>query len=203
MIPIGRSNPIGAQAYVDAMKELARQIAERGVVFDRIVVASGSGGTRAGMAVGARAHHLTAKVLGIGVSRRAEDLRQTVGDLAQDTAAHLGLRFSLDHDAVRVNDDYLGAGYGRLGDAEREAIGLGARTEGVLLDPVYTGRAMAGLIDLTRRGDFAARDGPLLAHGRHAGALRLCKSCSAAERGGQVSAEAYTDSINRPAISHE
>ena len=164
VIPIGGSNPVGAGAYVAAMRELTVQMMERELRLDHIVVASGSGGTQAGMIVGARANNFAGRILGISVSSDASNLRQVIGDLAQRTAGYLGLRFAIDTDAVQVNDGYLGRGYGILGDAEREAIQLVARKEGLLLDPVYTGRAMAGLIDLIGRGEFTREENVLFWH---------------------------------------
>ncbi|MFH1084952.1 MAG: D-cysteine desulfhydrase family protein [Chloroflexota bacterium] len=164
LIPVGGSNAIGAAAYVEAMAEMIRQARDLEARVDHVIVASGSGGTQAGLMVGASAHHFAGRVWGISVSQPAAALRQTVADLAQLTAAFLDLRMPLDLAALTVNDDYLGEGYGVLGGAEREAIELVARTEGLLLDPVYTGRAMAGLVDLVRRGAFGPQETVLFWH---------------------------------------
>jgi D-cysteine desulfhydrase len=164
VIPYGGSNAIGAGAYVEAMDELARQALRAGVTFDHIVVASGSGGTQAGMVAGARAANLRSRILGVSVGRPAAPLAATVLDLARLSAAYLNLRIAIDADAVAVTDAYTGDGYGVPGDAEREAIRLAARTEGLLLDPVYTGRAMAGLIDLAVRGEFGRHETVLFWH---------------------------------------
>jgi D-cysteine desulfhydrase len=146
------------------MDELARQALRAGVTFDHIVVASGSGGTQAGMVAGARAANLRSRILGVSVGRPAAPLAATVLDLARLSAAYLNLRIAIDADAVAVTDAYTGDGYGVPGDAEREAIRLAARTEGLLLDPVYTGRAMAGLIDLAVRGEFGRHETVLFWH---------------------------------------
>ena len=164
IIPIGGSNAIGAGAYALAMDELYRQMLELKLAADHIVVASGSGGTQAGLIVGAQAVHFPGRVLGISVSHRAEALGRTLLDLARLTAEHLKLRLEIDAQAVQVTDDYLGEGYGIVGDPEREAIRLTARTEGLILDPVYTGRAMAGLLDLIRRGEIGKRETVLFWH---------------------------------------
>lgn len=164
VIPYGGSNAIGAGAYVAAMDELARQALRAGVTFDHVVVATGSGGTQAGMVAGARAANLRTRVLGVSVGRPAASLAADVLDLARLSAAYLNLRIAIDADAVAVTDAYIGDGYGVLGDPEREAIRLLARTEGLLLDPVYTGRAMAGLIDLAARGEFGRQETVLFWH---------------------------------------
>lgn len=164
IIPYGGSNAIGAAGYVAAMDELAGQALRAGVRFDHLVVASGSGGTQAGMVAGARAANLHGRVLGISVGAAAGDLAGTVLDLARLAAAYLSLRIAIEPEAVAVNGDYVGAGYGVPGDPEREAIRLLARTEGLLLDPVYTGRAMAGLLDLIDQGEIGRHDTVLFWH---------------------------------------
>lgn len=164
IIPYGGSNAIGASAYVQAMDELVRQLLEMNERIDHIVLASGSGGTQAGIVVGARAVNFRGRILGISVSKPAEALHQVVLGVARQTATRLDLRFEMDADAVQVNDSYLGAGYGVMDDAERDAIRLVARTEGLLLDPVYTGRAMAGLIDLIKQGEFSRHETVLFWH---------------------------------------
>lgn len=152
LIPLGGSNVVGAAAFVLAMEELTQQLAAAGVNADFIVVASGSGGTQAGMVLGASIYGFRGHVLGISVSREAEALQTQVAALATATATHLGLDTVSLGAHVDVNDDYLGDGYGVVGEAEREAVRLVAQFEGILLDPVYTGRAMGGLIDLIRWG---------------------------------------------------
>jgi len=164
IIPYGGSNAIGAAAYASAMDELVRQCHQQGIAPDRIVFASSSGGTQAGLVVGARANNLSAQVLGISVDRPADELARGVYELATMTADLLQLRFEIEPQRVQVNDAYRGGGYAVLGDAEREAIHLAARTEGLLLDPVYTGRAMAGLLDLVRRGEIGSQETVLFWH---------------------------------------
>jgi D-cysteine desulfhydrase len=153
-IPLGGSNVIGATGYVLAMEELINQAAAERINIDFIVFASSSGGTQAGLVLGARVYGFRGRVLGISVDSSADELKMQSGALATATATHLGLGTLSIADEVEVNDDYLGEGYGVVGDAEREAIRLVAGLEGILLDPVYTGRAMAGLIDLIRWGAF-------------------------------------------------
>jgi D-cysteine desulfhydrase family pyridoxal phosphate-dependent enzyme len=154
LIPLGGSNVIGATGYVVAMRELLDQMAADRLNFDFIVFASSSGGTQAGVVLGARVFGYRGTVLGISVDHPAEALKTQVAALATATATHLGLDTLSVADLVNVNDDYLGEGYARVGETEREAIRLMAQMEGILLDPVYTGRAFGGLIDLIRWGAF-------------------------------------------------
>ena len=153
-IPLGGSNVIGATGYVLAMRELAEQTVAEHLNFDFIVFASSSGGTQAGIVLGARAHGVCSTPLGISVDHPADVLKTQSAALATATATHLGLDAPAVADLVNVNDDYVGEGYARVGETEREAIKLMAQLEGVLLDPVYTGRAFGGLVDLIRWGAF-------------------------------------------------
>ena len=171
IIPYGGSNAIGAAGYLHAMGELARQAEERGLPIDHIVFPSSSGGTQAGMVVGAQAYGISAHILGISVDKDAPSLRRTVYDLALLTAARHGVPFELGIDDIAVNADYTGGGYAIMGAPEREAIRLAAATEGLVLDPVYTGRAMAGLLDMIRRGVFAPDETVLFWHTGGAPAL--------------------------------
>jgi D-cysteine desulfhydrase len=164
VVPYGGSNPVGASGYVAAMEELLAQCAERDKRFDHVVLASSSGGTQAGMMVGARALGYEGRILGISVEPRAESLTHTLAGLATATADRMGLGLTYVPEDFAVNDDYLGGGYGVVGELEREAIRTMARAEGVLLDPVYTGRAFGGLLDLIRRGVFAPGERVLFWH---------------------------------------
>jgi L-cysteate sulfo-lyase len=164
VIPYGGSNPIGASAYALAFDELWNQMMALRLYFDRIVFASSSGGTQAGLIVGARACCYDGQVMGISVDKTSDVLRKVVGDLLVPTAERLDLDLTFGADDVLVNDDYLGGGYGVLSAAETMAIRLAAQTEGILLDPVYTGRAMAGLIDLIERGEVGDNETVLFWH---------------------------------------
>ncbi len=164
VIPVGGSNPVGATGYVAAMEELRGQIGERGRRVDHIVFATSSGGTQAGLVVGAKVTGFTGRVLGISVAEKVDDIVGTLRELAPATARHLGLELAFCGDDFHVNADYLGAGYARPAEPEWEAIRLLARTEGILVDPVYTGRALAGLIDLIRRGAFGPEETVLFWH---------------------------------------
>ena len=140
------------------------ELAEQNCQPDWIVFPSSSGGTQAGMLVGAKKSGYTGKILGISVDEPAELLRTRVADLANRTAAFLGESCSFTSKDVLVNDAYTGAGYAILGKPEIEAVQLFARQEALLLDPVYTGRAAAGLIDLIRQGYFPQGDTVLFWH---------------------------------------
>jgi D-cysteine desulfhydrase family pyridoxal phosphate-dependent enzyme len=150
LIPYGGSNATGAAAYAFAVQELVAQ----DVNPDWIVFPSSSGGTQAGLVVGARLFGCSAQVLGISVDEEEGVLQARVAKLAAQTADLLGESIVFQPQEILVNASYLGGGYGVMGDPEREAIQLFARNEGILLDPVYTGRAAAGMIDLARRGFF-------------------------------------------------
>ena len=154
IIPLGGSNVVGATAYVVAMQELVAQLGNEGPNVDFVVFASSSGGTQAGLVLGARLYGFRGQVFGISVDHPADVLRTQVAALATATATHLGLESVSVIDQVLVNDDYLGGGYAIVGETEREALHLVAQLEGILLDPVYTARAMGGLIDLIRWGAF-------------------------------------------------
>lgn len=171
VVPYGGSNAIGASGYVAAMEELMSQCEDQGLSFDHIVLASSSGGTQAGLAVGARALGYDGRILGISVDLPAEALKRTLTDLAAATAGRLGLDETFTPDDVAVNDDYLGGGYAVVGELEREAIRTVARAEGLLLDPVYTGRAFGGLMDMIRQGIFGPNERVLFWHTGGTGGL--------------------------------
>lgn len=152
--------PLGALGYVEAAGELMSQAAEQQVDFGSIVVASGSGQTHAGLLVGLRAlgrHDI--RVRGFCVRRNAEAQRRRVLGCAQAVTKLLGLGDLVRSDDVEVSDSQLGPGYGRHSEGSEEAIRMAARFEGLLLDPVYTGKAFAGMIALARNG--ALQDRPV------------------------------------------
>lgn len=163
-IPLGGSTPLGAAAYVLAMLELQQQMDVQRLGFDRIVFASSSGGTQAGLVVGADVIDFRGEVLGISVDEDADALKRLVAGLATQTAGLLGQTRTYTADVILVNADYIGGGYGLMGQPERQAITLFARAEGIFLDPVYTGRAAAGMIDLIRRGLIQKHESILFWH---------------------------------------
>jgi D-cysteine desulfhydrase family pyridoxal phosphate-dependent enzyme len=160
LIPYGGSNPTGAMGYVNAMLELTHQNTDAGW----IVFPSSSGGTQAGMLVGARLSGFSGKILGISVDETSQALTAHVAELATQTAAFIGKDWTFAASEVLVNDAYTGEGYAVMGEPEIEAIQLFAEREALLLDPVYTGRAGAGLIDLIRNGFFNETDTVLFWH---------------------------------------
>lgn len=164
VVPYGGSNEIGAAAYALAFDELWAQMQALGLGFERVVFASSSGGTQAGLIVGAAACGYQGQVLGISVDKTGGHLRQTVAALLAPTAAYLGLDLDLGPGDVLINDEFLGGGYAVLTAVEKEAVRLLARTEGILLDPVYTGKAMAGLLGLIRTGEIGAGERVLFWH---------------------------------------
>lgn len=160
LIPYGGSSPAGAIAYAYALQELLNQ----DIQPDWILFASSSGGTQAGLLVGARLFGYTGRILGISVDQPASVLRGRVKELAQQTAAYLGEKITFLEEEIMVNDQFLGGGYGLMGDTEMEAIQLFARLEGLLLDPVYTARAAGGMISLVRSGFFKSGQKVLFWH---------------------------------------
>src|SRR5438552_8840110 len=160
LVPYGGSNATGALGYAFAMKELIDQ----NVGAYWIVFATSSGGTHAGLLLGQRVFGFTGKILGISVDEPEEWLKEEVSKLASATSEKVGERTEFTPADVLVNADYCDAGYGVVTEREREAIRLFASCEGLLLDPVYTGRAAAGMIDLIRKGFFKKDETVLFLH---------------------------------------
>jgi D-cysteine desulfhydrase family pyridoxal phosphate-dependent enzyme len=154
-IPLGGSSSLGAAAYGIAMRELRDQMAslenQHVGKFDRIVFASSSGGTHAGLVAGAFLTDFEGEIFGISIDQELAELKDAVSRIATGAAGLLGQPRTFAASEICGSADYRGEGYGVMGKPEREAISLFARLEGVLLDPVYTGRAAAGMIDLIRR----------------------------------------------------
>jgi D-cysteine desulfhydrase family pyridoxal phosphate-dependent enzyme len=160
LIPYGGSSPVGAAAYAYAVRELVGQ----GVEADWIVFATSSGGTQAGLVAGKELFGFKGQVLGISIDEEAAKFRGMVAELAKDVTILLNNTKNITINDVLVNDDYLGGGYAVMGEPEREAIQLFARHEGLLVDPVYTGRAAAGMIDLIRKDFFKPDETVLFWH---------------------------------------
>jgi 1-aminocyclopropane-1-carboxylate deaminase/D-cysteine desulfhydrase-like pyridoxal-dependent ACC family enzyme len=156
--------PLGAISYVRAFSELASQAEASGLDFNFIVHSSGSGGTQAGLVVGSQALKRKCRVLGISVSEEKESFGRDVRTISAQAAEALGLKLAISDDDVIVFDEYIGEGYGLLTSGVAEALRLVFKTEGVVLDPVYTGKAMAGLIDLIRKGYFKPSDRVVFFH---------------------------------------
>ncbi len=160
LVPYGGSSPTGALGYAFAIEEFMKQ----GVNADWIVFGTSSGGTHAGLVLGQRVFGFKGKVLGISIDESEDWLKEHVSRLASDASEKLGKRIEFTPADVLANADYCRAGYGVLTEAEREVVKLFARNEGLLLDPVYTGRAAAGMIDLIRKGFFKKDETVLFWH---------------------------------------
>ncbi len=150
LVPYGGSNPTGALGYAFAVQEFLSQ----GLDADWMVFGTSSGGTHAGLVLGQRAFGYRGKVLGVSIDESESWLKAHVSALATEASDRLGTHFEFHPEDVLATDAYCQAGYGILTDREREAVQLFAKYEGILLDPVYTGRAAAGMIDLIRQGYF-------------------------------------------------
>jgi len=152
LVPLGGSNAVGAVGYINAIMELHSQTQGHSLQFDYIVHASGSAGTQAGLLAGVKACGLRSQVFGISVSRPKARLLREVLALAQATLAHAVIAERVLETEVQVFDEYIGLGYGMPTDSSRHALHAFATLEGVILDPVYTGKAASGLFDLTAQG---------------------------------------------------
>src|SRR5215216_5440347 len=160
LIPYGGSNATGALGYAFGMKETIDQH----IRADWVVFATSSGGTHAGLLLGQRMFGFGGKILGISVDESEEWLKKEVSKVASATSEKVGDRIEFTSADVLANADYCNAGYGVITDREREAMRLFASSEGLLLDPVYTGRAAAGMIDLIRKGFFKRDETVLFLH---------------------------------------
>jgi D-cysteine desulfhydrase family pyridoxal phosphate-dependent enzyme len=160
LIPYGGSNYLGVFAYVEAMKELILQLPD----LNRIVFASSSGGTQAGLCLGAQLYNFKGKITGISVDPSAPALRKKVCEIANITASRMGSEIRIQEKQIEVVDAFLGGGYGIVGDLERDAIQTFGRHEGILLDPVYTGRAAGGMIELIKSGIISSKERVLFWH---------------------------------------
>jgi D-cysteine desulfhydrase len=164
VIPGGGSNPVGATGYVACAEEILAQTFDLGINIDRIICASGSAGTHAGLVTGFHGNNSNIAVIGINVSSPKEEQEELVYGLAQSTAKHVGVNSDIPPEAVVCFDEYVGPGYSLPTAEMAEATRMLARLEGVLIDPVYTGKAMAGLIDQARKGYFSDEENVLFIH---------------------------------------
>jgi L-cysteate sulfo-lyase len=154
IIPGGGSNPIGALGYVDCVIELIAQAKSKDITFDSIIMATGSAGTQAGLVVGSKITKSNIPVLGIGVNAPKEAQEEKVFKLASDLSDFMGLPNLVSRDDVVANCDYVGDGYGIPTPEMNKALLQLARLEGLLFDPVYSGKGLAGMIDLIGKGYF-------------------------------------------------
>ena len=174
VIPVGGSNGVGATGYVLAMMELAEQLDGMNQRVDHVVLASSSGGTQAGIVVGAKVTDFNGKLHGVSIDKdegNGVTYEDELADIANETAKYIDFDAQFAASDFNVVYDYLGGGYGVVGELEREAIRLLAPREGIVLDPVYTGRAMGALIDLVRKRAFRSDETILFWHTGGAPAL--------------------------------
>jgi L-cysteate sulfo-lyase len=182
LIPGGGSNETGALGYVNAAFELVHQANERSLRIDHLLHATGSAGTQAGLVVGMQAMNSGIPVYGVCVSRGGQEQEEKVFALAERTLDFMGLKQDLVVRAsVVANGDYVGEGYGQPTASMVEGVKMLARLEGILLDPVYAGKAFAGLVDLVRKGYFKKDENVVFLH-----------------TGGSVALFAYPNAFNLP-----
>lgn len=164
-IPGGGSNTVGALGYVNGALELLQQANDRSLRIDCVVHGTGSTGTQSGLVTGFEGANSGIDVLGISVRQPDNERQQAaVHKLVSATAEKLGIKGGIDPSRVKANGDYVGEGYGQPTEGTIEAIDLLARHEGILLDPVYSAKAMAGLIDLVRKGAFEKDENVVFLH---------------------------------------
>ncbi len=173
IVPGGGSNPIGATGYVACAEEILGQMFEQGLKIDRVVCASGSTGTHAGLVTGFYGNNSNIPVIGVNVSRPKDVQEELVYNLVNQTAAYVGIKSAIPRDAVLCFDEYVGPGYSLPTPQMAEAVRMLARLEGILMDPVYTGKAIAGLIDLVRKGYFTKEENVLFIHTGGSPALQV------------------------------
>lgn len=171
IIPGGGSNHIGALGYVNCAIEILNQANTAGLKIDHVVHGTGSAGTQAGLVTGFSGSNSLIPVLGVGVRVPQEIQENNVFKLAERTAEYLGIPGAVKREQVVANCDYVGEGYGIPAASTIEAIELFARTESILLDPVYSGKGAAGLIDLIRKGHFKKDENIIFVHTGGAQAL--------------------------------
>ncbi|WP_201556421.1 D-cysteine desulfhydrase family protein [Psychrobacter sp. 72-O-c] len=174
VVPYGGSSELGAFAFVEAFKELESQRQNINVSFTHIVFASSSGGTQAGLMLGNKIFNSPYQIVGINIDKGETDkvpFDQYIVSLANSTAKLMGETHRFSATDLVLNSDYIGEGYGVIGSLENKAIAMTAQTEGILLDPVYTGRAMGGLLDMIRTGKIKKTDSVLFWHTGGAPAL--------------------------------
>jgi len=164
IVPGGGSNALGGLGYVACAQELQQQMFEQGLSFDRVVVGSGSSGTHGGMVAGFLGNNIRIPIVGIGVSRDPADQEPLVHKEAQAVMDLLGTGITVPREAVKSVGGYWQPKYSLPNEAMVEAVQLLARTEGIPLDPVYTGKIMAGLIGLARQGELRADENVLFLH---------------------------------------
>jgi len=159
------STPPGVAGYINAMLELLQQTVELGIDIDYLVHATGSGGTQSGLILGARGFNTNVKIIGSTTGSRSKDQQiENVSNIMDESLRFLQLDLKITEEDIIIYDQYAGDGYGFMTEGKAEAIKIVAETEGLFLDPVYTGSAMACLIDLCREGFFKPDDVVVFLH---------------------------------------
>ncbi|GAA0317152.1 D-cysteine desulfhydrase [Bacillus carboniphilus] len=184
VVPVGGSTPVGALGYVACAQEILVQSFEQGLNFDSVICVSGSGGMQAGLIAGFSGSQSGVPVVGVNVSRGKAEQEEKVYKLVEETVSHLGLEVPTPREVVTCFDEYVGPGYALPTPEMVEAVKLIAKTEGILLDPVYTGKALAGVIDLVRKGYFKKDQNILVVHS--GGSPALYANAGLFGTGGQV-----------------
>jgi len=169
VIPIGGSNAVGAMGYVRAMIEIDKQLKNEGIVVDHIIFGTSSGGTQAGLVLGAKLRGFDGSITGISIDHGPDETdpskyKATIFDIIKEGAQTLGVLDEFTMNDIEIDYNYLGKGYGIVEELEREAIRLMARTEGILVGPVYTGRALGALIDLIKQKKITNNETVLFLH---------------------------------------
>jgi len=164
IVPGGGSNEIGALGYVSCALEVLEQTYDEGIKIDHIVLTSGSAGTHSGFLAGIIGSNAGIPVTGIGINKKKDIQSENVYNLCQKVAGKLEMKNAITKEDIIVFDDYIGEGYSRPTDGMVEAVKLVAQTEAILLDPVYTGKTMAGMIDLIKKGYFKGCENILFLH---------------------------------------
>jgi L-cysteate sulfo-lyase len=163
--PLGAATPLGNLGYINAVIEMKDQLDAMDIMADSIVLATGTGGTQAGLELGVRLLDLGTKVIGLSISRHTREKADEISELCNQTIHFLNQdHFQVNPSEIFVNYDYMGKGYGQPTKECIEAVKLVAQLEGVILCPIYTGKAMAGLIDLVRKGFFKKGDNVIFLH---------------------------------------
>lgn len=155
ILPEGASNGIGTFGYFKAMEEIILQQTQMGINFDAIVTAVGSGGTYAGLLMGNSVHQNNAEVYGINICDTGEHFKKVVGNLLEESNKYLNEKVNVPSEEIRILDGHIGDGYAKSRIEELEFIHELARLEGLILDPVYTGKAMYGLVNEIKKGTFS------------------------------------------------
>ena len=184
VVPYGGSNQLGALSFAMALEELETQLKSSDMPLTHIVFASSSGGTQAGLLLGKKLLNAQYEIVGVNIDKEETydvPLDQYILSLANSTAELIGVNHGFSEEDLILDNSYVGEGYGVIGQPEMEAITLAAQTEGILLDPVYTGRAMGGLFDMIRSGKIRKTDSVLFWH-----------------TGGTPALFAYSDSLDIP-----